>query len=291
MSSTGSTGGTSGGTSPPLFSEPTSTSHSPDLTNTSVRRLFFSESDKNSSPTHQLKFVGNNGGLFAGRTRSMSGTMFGRRPDYSTFNILPRTKINSYHIRMEDETSHGNDDIRTLILSTLSANGMNRVNCILCQSSMSIFEKFPLIDGTFFVSPRQHGKSAVSLVTNLANSSVAAQFANCPEKKYLNAICMGCLEGWNCTLRCRGCSRRWDGSHLILGSMYAYDIFAAIPCCLTRLRCNNCSQLVVPSNKKLEFFSEFSQSLSCSNCGIKDFHFVKPLPVTFVPAEGRKASF
>jgi hypothetical protein len=27
---------------------------------------------------------------------------------------------------MEDETSHGNDDIRTLILSTFSANGMTR---------------------------------------------------------------------------------------------------------------------------------------------------------------------
>jgi len=154
---------------------------------------------------------------------------------------------------------------------------------------MPIFEKFPLIDGTFFVSPRQHGKSAVSLITNLSNSSIAAQFASCPEKKYLNAICMGCLEGWNCNLRCRGCSRRWDGSHLILGSMYAYDIFAAIPCCMNRLKCNNCSQLVVPSNKKLEFFSEFSQAFSCSGCRTKDFHFVKPLPVTFIPGPGRRA--
>lgn len=153
---------------------------------------------------------------------------------------------------------------------------------------MTIFEKFPLIDGTFFLSPKSHAKSAVPLVTNLvSNSSSIASLVNSPEKKYLNAVCMGCLEGWNCVLKCRGCNRRWDGSHLILGSMYAYDIFAAIPCCISRLRCNNCSQLVISSAKRLEFFSEFSQSLSCASCGVKDFHFVKPLPVTFIPGGKR----
>ena len=145
MSSTGSAGNTSGGASPPIFegnsSEVSSiSSQSPDLVvgqSTSVKRLFFGESDRNlpsysrsnslinNNQSYHSKYnLGNNS--FSGRERTLSGTMFGRRHDYSTFNILPRSKINSYHIRMEDETSHGNDDIRTLILSTLSANGMNR---------------------------------------------------------------------------------------------------------------------------------------------------------------------
>jgi hypothetical protein len=123
------------------------------------------------------------------------------------------------------------------------------------------------------------------LTTLISTSSTAAAIlSNSSEKKYLNAVCMGCLEGWNCILKCRGCNRKWDGSHLILGSMYTYDIFAAIPCCISRLRCNNCSNPVIPTSRRLEFFSEFSQSMACQSCGAKDFHFVKPLPVTFVPA-------
>ena len=55
---------------------------------------------------------------------------------------------------------------------------------------------------------------------------------------YLSAVCMGCLEGWSARLQCRNqsCSKVWDGSQLILGTMYSYDIFAASPCCAERLK-------------------------------------------------------
>lgn len=33
----------------------------------------------------------------------------------------------------------------------------------------------------------------------------------------------------------RFCSQKWNGSSLVLGTMYAYDIFAAMPCCPERL--------------------------------------------------------
>lgn len=293
MSSSGSGGTSNGGASPPIFAA--DLSRSPDLQATSVRKLFFGESERNRSQphnhSHQQPHHPHHQGsqqaqqhqhqqssptlqqqIQAFRERSNSGTMFGRRPDYSTFNILPRTKINSYHIRMEDETSHGNDDIRTLILSTLSTNGMNRVHCIVCSNSMPIFERFPLIDGTFFLSPRQHSKAAVQIV----GASI--------ERKFLNAVCMGCMEGWNSSLRCRSCKAKWDGSHLILGSMYSYDIFAAVPCCISRLKCCNCNNLAISPGRRLEFFSDYSQNLACSHCGIKDFHFVKPLYITFMPS-------
>ena len=54
--------------------------------------------------------------------------------------------------------------------------------------------------------------------------------------QYLSAVCMGCLEGWTLRLRCRSCGQPWDGSHLILGTMYTFDIFAATPCCAERLK-------------------------------------------------------
>ena len=51
---------------------------------------------------------------------------------------------------------------------------------------------------------------------------------------------MGCLEGWSARLQCRNsnCCKVWDGSQLILGTMYSYDIFAAVPCCADRLKVN-----------------------------------------------------
>lgn len=55
-------------------------------------------------------------------------------------------------------------------------------------------------------------------------------------QQYLAAVCMGCLEGWSVSLRCCYCSTKWNGSALILGTMYSFDIFAAMPCCEARLK-------------------------------------------------------
>ncbi len=134
---------------------------------------------------------------------------------------------------------------------------------------MNIFDRYPLIDGTFFLSPRPHNKSAVPVAMD-------------GKTLMMNAICMGCLEGWSSALTCKSCRSRWNGSHLILGSMYSYDIFAATPCCGQRLRCNNCQHMMIPPERPLEFFSDYSRSMACSHCGIVDYHFVKPLMSTYV---------
>lgn len=204
------------------------------------------------------------------KERHPSGSsIFSRRQDYSSFNSLPRNKINSYHIKTEDEGNQGNDEIRCFILSTLSANKTSGVSCIFCYSQMIIFDRYPLIDGTFFTSPRQYSNSSVPVKVD-------------SQVQYLNAVCMGCLEGWNSILLCRYCERRWDGSDLILGTMYSYDVIAAIPCCQDRLRCNNCQQLVMPPDCPLQFFSDYSRSISCPTCNTHDYHFIKPLTTYFI---------
>jgi len=202
------------------------------------------------------------------------GSIFLRRSDYSSFNVLPRTKINSYHIKMEDECSIGNDETRCFILSNYATNKMNRVPCVLCNTQMNIFERYPLIDGTFFLSPRQHTVSCIP---------VKAEGRNC----YLSAVCMGCLEGWTTRLQCRNtnCLKVWDGSQLILGTMYSYDIFAAFPCCADRLKCTSCNQLVIHPEQRFNFFSDYSQTVSCPHCGVQDFHFTKPLEKVFLSKE------
>lgn len=58
--------------------------------------------------------------------------------------------------------------------------------------------------------------------------------------QFLSAVCMSCLEGsGGQPVRCRCCTQPWDGSSLVLGTMYSYDIFAAMPCCTERLKVTN----------------------------------------------------
>lgn len=150
---------------------------------------------------------------------------------------------------MEDEGNHGNDDTRCFILSTLAAMHMSRVSCVLCESPMLVFDRYPLVDGTFFLSPRQHSKSCLEVsegwwftrrITRTAFIAMPLIFQVRIENRtqYLSAVCMTCLEGWGAgrRLRCLYCATPWDGSSLVIGTMYSYDIFAAMPCCTERLR-------------------------------------------------------
>lgn len=211
------------------------------------------------SPTHAKRGAA----FFPDRERHGSGGLFSRRQDYSSFNTLPWHKINSYNIKMEDEG--GSDDMRCFILSTLTANRMSRIPCIVCHTQMNVFDRYPLVDGTLFLSPRQHSAGAVQVRIDEQRP------------QFLNAVCMTCLEGWQGRLACRGCGARWNGRHLILGTMYAYDIFAATPCCEFRLRCTSCHEPVIGADRSLQYFSDYSHSVCCAHCGARDYHFVKPL--------------
>lgn len=83
---------------------------------------------------------------------------FLRRLDLSELlTHIPRHKLNTYHVRMEDDAQAGQgEDLRKFILSALSASHRNVVNCALCHHTLPIFEQFPLVDGTLFLSPSRH---------------------------------------------------------------------------------------------------------------------------------------
>ena len=42
-------------------------------------------------------------------------------------------------------------------------------------------------------------------------------------------------------------------------------------------QCNNCSQLVVHPEQRFNFFSDYSQMVSCPHCGSQEAHFAKTL--------------
>ncbi|XP_069961686.1 headcase protein isoform X1 [Bactrocera oleae] len=206
--------------------------------------------------------------LYSERVRLTSGCngIFSRRLDFSSFNLLPKTRLNSYQVKIEDEGNHGNDETRLFILSSLAQSQMSRVACILCEEPMLVFDRYPLVDGSFFLSPKQH-----------SNGCIEVKYEGRP--LFLTCVCMACLDGTstNRVINCRFCGEIWDGSNLVLGTMYSYDIFAAMPCCAERLKCNNCFKLLLHPQQRLNFYSDYSHCVTCPYCATQDTHFVKPL--------------
>lgn len=167
---------------------------------------------------------------------------------------------------MEDEGPYGNDETRCFVLANLSVNQVTSVCCVACQVEMPVFDRYPLIDGTFFLSPQKYN-------TDL-------QVVSDHRPMYLNAVCMRCMEGSR-DIRCQACRKAWHGRTLLIGTMYAWDVFAGAPCCAFRLSCKQCRQPILDPESGFNFYSEYSRPIECPHCRAKDYHFVKPLDTTF----------
>ncbi|KAM6965241.1 headcase protein homolog [Aplochiton taeniatus] len=191
---------------------------------------------------------------------------FLRRLDLSELlRHVPRHKLNTYHVRMEDDAQAGQgEELRRFILSALSASHRNMVNCALCHRGLPVFEQFPLVDGTLFLSPSHHDEIDYDVPCHLQGRLM-----------HLYAVCVDCLEGVH-KIVCIKCKSRWDGSWHQLGTMYTYDILAATPCCQARLNCKHCGKPVVDVRVGMQYFSEYSNVQQCPHCGNLDYHFVKP---------------
>jgi hypothetical protein len=81
-----------------------------------------------------------------------------------------------FFFQTEDEGNHGNDDTRCFILSTLASQGRSKVHCVLCEERMPVFDRYPLVDGTFFLSPRQHAKGCIEVSYEARGSLVMQLF-------------------------------------------------------------------------------------------------------------------
>ena len=205
--------------------------------------------------------------FFTDNIQAAAGNIFKRRTNFSVFNTLPKHQQNPYHIKMEDEGPHGNDEIRCFILTNLSTHQVTKMNCVICNDALNVYDRYPLIDGTFFLSPLRYNNNIQVLLDG--------------RMQYLNAVCLRCLSS---NLLCVSCKQPWNdyGSTLIIGTMYSYDIFAAVPCCGHRLTCKHCTRLIMdPGACAFQFFSDYSRAIQCPHCHIQDFHFVKGLQQSF----------
>ena len=188
--------------------------------------------------------------------------------DYDIFSkYLPKVLTNSYHIKMEDDGYGAGDDTRSFVLTTLASNRVNSLSCVLCSMEMKVYDRYPLVNGTLFLTPNQANDTCVE-VESKGNHPL-----------YLSAVCLLCLSGHN-KVTCSYCSADWQGNIHQIGTMYSYDLFAATPCCTRRVTCTRCSQPVVDVQKHSLSFWQLSQLVECAHCSTSGFHLVKP-PTTF----------
>ena len=190
---------------------------------------------------------------------------FSHRTGYKIFEqLVPHHLVNSYHIKMEDDGYGAGDDTRSFVLSSLAFHRTSQVMCVLCRCNLCVYDQFPLIDGTFYLSPLK------------ANSSSYEVESKTDDPLYLSAVCLKCLVGIN-KVTCTFCSGTWNGNAHQIGTMYNYDIFASLPCCKASMECNKCRQQLLEPTCVTLSFSQLSQQHKCPHCSTSDYHFIKPI--------------
>lgn len=139
------------------------------------------ESNRRQMPTGNVAGRASNqldhgtGGLCLPRLVQSDGPVqFLRRLDLSELLAhIPRHKLNTYHVRMEDDAQAGQgEDLRKFILCALSNSHRNLVHCALCHRTLPIFEQFPLVDGTLFLSPSRHDEIEYDVPCHLQGKSL-----------------------------------------------------------------------------------------------------------------------
>ena len=190
---------------------------------------------------------------------------FAHRTDYSIFDqLVPRDLVNPYHIKMEDDGYAAGDETRSFVLSSLAFHRTSHVPCVLCEEQLVVFDRFPLINGTFYLSPVRPRPSSLEVEGKR------------DDPMFLSAVCLRCLVGHN-SITCSFCSTQWNGKCHQIGTMYTFDLFASIPCCPSSVLCLHCRQPLFDVNRIIPTFSQLSSQLECPHCGRKDYHCIKPL--------------
>jgi hypothetical protein len=189
------------------------------------------------------------------------GSIFGHREDLSSlYECLPAWKVNGIHVKLEDDCPQGNDDVRIFILRTLGAQNRRQVPCALCNRAITVYDRYPLLDGTFFVSP-----------INQNNAGVSVRFESKP--CFLLALCVHCMEAhtvYQCAI-CGSCE--WaPWTRMIVGGLYTYDLLSCRACC--QRCCRHCGA-ALPLNTAEHSYTAQCQSFMCSNCGVNDYHLLR----------------
>lgn len=196
------------------------------------------------------------------KLQPMRHTNFRHRIDYKGIEeYLPRDKFNSNHIKVDCE-GYAMEDMKTYVLSNLSMCGADEIFCVVCRMRMPVYDQFPLVNGLMFLSP--------ALNSNEHPVYVKIDGQN----KYIHGVCVQCLEGKD--VECSYCESTWSGGEFQIGTLYKFDLFAAKPCCETRVSCKSCRKPLGEWSYPRSY-SYYSRRERCGNCYAFDYHCINPL--------------
>ena len=217
--------------------------------------------------------VGNGTSANAAARKSSNGSdsglsTFPRRPDMNVLkSVLPRSKINPYSIRMDDDVLGGSDDLRQLVLGGLAGHRATKLPCCLCRRQLCVYDKYPVVDGVIFLTPLEPRSTSPRLPVRMSDVKMM----------YALATCVQCMVG-RTRVVCRGCNHPWSGENLMLGAIYGYDIFAAFPCCEERVLCAECQRPAIEqTGASMLSYSQCSGVFGCEHCSFENCHLVRPL--------------
>lgn len=192
--------------------------------------------------------------------------VFKKRKDLRALkNVLSPERYREVVMKFGD----GGDDSEILktVHKTMKSLNRSHVTCLFCQHESQVFENFPVVDGTLFLTPVRLSQDCIYYMEDKKS-----------EPKYMGYICVSCMEGKN--ISCKDCSKTWFGSFFQIGTLYSYNILSAIPCCDKKMSCKNCTKTIIDLNSTEAsnlFFSYFSKKTTCPHCLNDDFHYVKTL--------------
>lgn len=195
---------------------------------------------------------------------------FKKRKDLRVLKLaLSNERFREVAVKFGDG-DEGGREISESVHRTLRRAKTTNMCCVYCKTDSQVYENFPIVDGTLFLTPVQRSPQCV----RFAEKNISGVKA----ERYLGFVCVSCMEGKK--LSCTTCRMAWNGSFFQVGTMYSYDILSATPCCEKVVCCNKCTRPVIDMTKgeaQHLYFSNFSARTACPHCGDEDFHFIKPL--------------
>lgn len=196
---------------------------------------------------------------------------FKKRKDLRVLKSVLSTERFKKVTMMFGDGDEGGREIIESVHKAMRKSKLSTVSCLFCNIDSQVYENFPIVDGTLFLSPKKLSTDCVPFNDSLNG------IAN---ERHMCFICVGCLEGKPSKLECSSCLSLWNGSFFQVGTLYSYNILSAIPCCDRRVQCNNCSKTMINlrnGEASTLYFSHFSSKTTCPNCQVEDFHFIKPI--------------
>jgi len=222
---------------------------------------------------HQFNNNNNNNN----NTNMKNELVFKKRKDLRVLKAVLSTERFRKVTMMFGDGDEGGREIVESVHKAMRSSNTGAVSCLFCNNYSQVYENFPIVDGTLFLSPVKLSKTCIRFDDQQQKSSNGLESST---TRHMCFICVSCLEGKPKKLECSSCIAPWNGSFFQVGTLYSYNILSAIPCCEWKVHCKNCTKPIIDwknGDASTLFFSHFSTKAVCPHCNVDDYHYIKSL--------------